>query len=72
MSTEDSKYYIEVNIPVNGDTEFVIAMDSSSKFVKTRCFGTMDNKEIRDEVCDVMEGTEYAFEMRAKKYHLSI
>ena len=60
------------NIPVNGDTEYVTSMDSASRFVKTKCTGTMDDKEIRDEICDVMEGTEYAFEMRAKKYHLNI
>lgn len=58
------------NIPVNGDSEFIISMDSASKYARVKCSGTMDNKKIRDEICDVMEGTEYAFEMRAKKYHL--
>ena len=47
-------------------------MDSESEYVKIKYHGTMDNKDIRDEVCNVMEGTEYAFEMRAKKYHLNI
>ena len=60
------------NIPVNGDSEFIISMDSASRYVKTKSSGTMDDKNIRDEICDVMEGTEYAFEMRAKKYHLNI
>lgn len=33
---------------------------------------TMDDTDIRKEICDVMEGTQYAFEMRAKKYHFRI
>lgn len=31
----------------------------------------LDDKDIRKEICDVMEGTQYAFEMRAKKYHFN-
>lgn len=60
------------NIPVNGDAEFVTSMDSESVYVKKKYDGTLDREEIRKEICDVMEGTEYAFEMRAKKYHLNI
>ena len=59
------------NIPVNGDAEHIVSMDSSSRYVKVGLTGTMDKKEIRDEICNVMEGTEHAFEMRAKKYHLN-
>lgn len=32
----------------------------------------MDDENIRKEICDVMEGTQDAFEMRAKKYHFKI
>lgn len=60
------------NIPVNGDADYITSMDSESEYVKVKHVGTMDSKDIRDEVCDVMEGTESAFEMRAKKYHLNI
>lgn len=59
------------NIPVNGDAENIVSMDSANRYVKIKCTGTMDAKQIRDEICDVMEGTEYAFEMRAKKYHIN-
>lgn len=59
------------NIPVNGDAENIVSMDSANRYVKIKCTGTMDDKQIRDEICDVMEGTEYAFEMRAKKYHIN-
>lgn len=58
------------NIPVNGDAEYITSMDSETRFVQVKNQGTLDKEEVRKEICDVMEGTEYAFEMRAKKYHL--
>ena len=58
------------NIPVNGDAEYVTSMDSDSVSVKKKCEGTLDQAEIRSEICDVMEGSEFAFSMRAHKYHL--
>lgn len=58
------------NIPVNGDAEYIISMDSESVFVKKKYEGTLDQAEIRSEICDVMEGSEFAFSMRAHKYHL--
>lgn len=60
------------NIPVNGDAEYIISLDSANRYVKVKCTGTMDDKDIRDEICDVMEGSEFAFGMRAKKYHMNI
>lgn len=60
------------NIPVNADAEYIISMNSESDEVSTKYFGTMDDQDIRKEVCDVMEGTKDAFEMRAKKYHFRI
>lgn len=43
-------------------------MDSSSKDFKVLVDGTIDHDSIKNEICDVMEGTEYAFDMRAKRY----
>jgi len=60
------------NIPVNGDAEYINSMDSDSVFVKKKYEGTLDKAEIRSEICDVMEGSEFAFSMRARKYHLQI
>lgn len=48
------------------------AMDSDTDLIKTKYQGTMDDGNIRKEICDVMEGTQNAFEMRAKKYHFRI
>lgn len=56
------------NIPVNGDAEYIISMDSESKSLKVLCSGTVEQPLIKKEICDVMEGTEQAFEMRSKRY----
>lgn len=58
------------NIPVNGDAEFVMAMDSQSKWLKISHKGTIEEKEIKEEICEVMEGGEPAFAMRAKRYNI--
>jgi len=60
------------NIPVNADAEYIVSMNSESELVDVNYDGTMDDKNIRKEICDVMEGTQFAFEMRAKKYHFKI
>ena len=60
------------NIPVNADAEYIVSMDSETESVAVKYEGTMDDTDIRKEICDVMEGTQYAFEMRAKKYHFRI
>lgn len=60
------------NIPVNGDAEYIVSMDSDTDKINTKFEGTMDDEVIRKEICDVMEGTQDAFEMRAKKYHFNI
>ena len=60
------------NIPVNGDSEYIISMDSETDIIQVNQTGTMDDESIRQEICDVMEGTKDAFEMRAKKYHFHI
>lgn len=60
------------NIPVNGDAEYIVSMNSETDRIRTKYKGTMDDINIRKEICDVMEGTKDAFEMRAKKYHFKI
>ena len=60
------------NIPVNGDSEYIISMDSETDIIQVNQTGTMDDESIRQEICNVMEGTKDAFEMRAKKYHFNI
>ena len=57
------------NICMNADPEMIIVMDSFSKFTKVKMQGSIDNDEIRCEICDVIEGSEEAFVRRARKYH---
>lgn len=56
------------NIPVNGDAEYILSMDSESKRVSILHQGTVEDKNIKKEICDVMEGSEHAFDMRSKRY----
>lgn len=56
------------NIPVNGDAEFIISMNSESKFLEVLHSGTVEQPHIKKEICDVMEGTEQAFDMRSRRY----
>ncbi|MBF0546684.1 MAG: PHP domain-containing protein [Candidatus Riflebacteria bacterium] len=56
------------NIPVNGDAEYIVSMDSESKKIRVLCTGTVELANIKKEICDVMEGSEFAFQMRAKRY----
>lgn len=56
------------NVPVNGDAEYIISMDTDSKILKVLHTGTVEQVRIKKEICDVMEGGEQAFEMRSKRY----
>ncbi|MBS6005868.1 MAG: PHP domain-containing protein [Clostridium baratii] len=56
------------NIPVNGDAELIISMNSASKSVDVLEAGTLENEKIKHEICSVMEGGESAFRMRASRY----
>lgn len=56
------------NIPVNGDAEYIISMDSESKYLKVLTSGSVDKSDIKKEICDVMEGSEAAFNMRSQRY----
>jgi ABC-type Mn2+/Zn2+ transport system ATPase subunit len=56
------------NIPVNGDAEYIHSMNSESKKLSVLHSGTVEDRIIKKEICDVMEGTEYAFDMRSKRY----
>lgn len=58
------------NIPVNGDAEYIISMDSESKSASILHSGTLEREEIKREICDVMEGSERAFKMRSDRYKL--
>lgn len=56
------------NIPVNGDAEYIVSMDTDSKTLKVLHTGTVEQVAIKKEICDVTEGGQQAFEMRSKRY----
>jgi energy-coupling factor transporter ATP-binding protein EcfA2 len=56
------------NIPVNGDSEVIIVMDSETKHLSPKFIGTIEEYKIKNAVCSIMEGGTDAFEMRSKRY----
>lgn len=58
------------NIPVNGDSELVIVMDSTTSDVQIDESGSIEDEVIKAKICTIMEGGTKAFEMRAKRYNI--
>jgi len=58
------------NIPVNGDSEYIVALDSNSNYINILTSGTLEENSLKTEICNVMEGGEDAFKMRSKRYNL--
>jgi type III restriction enzyme len=60
------------NLVVNGDSELVICCDYNETSNQTKgqikYEGSIDKKEIRDEITSIMEGGERAFKLRKEKY----
>lgn len=57
------------NIPVNGDSEWVIAMNSESQDIEILHAGPIEDQNVKDAICNIMEGGREAFELRAKRYN---
>jgi len=56
------------NIVVNGDAEMIYAFDFNHQcHVKKKESGSLQNQDVRDEVCKVMEGGKDAFERRYQR-----
>lgn len=56
------------NIPVNADAEYIISMSSDQDILKVLTTGTVDQDDMKKEICDVMEGGKGAFDMRYERY----
>ncbi len=56
------------NIPVNGDSEQIIVMNSETKYIDVKLTGSLETTQIKQEICNIMEGGIDAFEMRSKRY----
>lgn len=64
------------NIPVLGDAEGIFILDRNSNgkviFRKDKKAGCIEEKVIREGICEIMEGGEVAFKKREEKYLSSI
>lgn len=60
------------NIPVLGDAEGIIVLERNNQgkvtFRKNKKAGCIEERVIRDGICEIMEGGEDAFHKREKKY----
>jgi len=56
------------NIPVLGDAELIVALESQTRSIRINNQGSVDQQEVCDAVKHIMEGGEDAFRRRAEKY----
>lgn len=56
------------NIPVNGDSDYVISLDYKENGVEVHSSGSVEDKDVKKDIFDIMEGGETAFEIRSKRY----
>lgn len=55
------------NIVVHGDAELVISLEARAGQTHICCLGGLQEVEVRDEVCRVMEGGSDAFDLRYRR-----
>ena len=58
------------NIVVNGDAEIVFPLHVVRTETRVRQAANIQEKEVRDAICNTLEGGEKAFEQRFKRIHL--
>jgi hypothetical protein len=58
------------NIVVNGDAELVVALAARGGETQKECEGSLQERLVRDTICDVMEGGRKAFDERYRRIAL--
>jgi len=58
------------NMVVNGDAELVIALEARGGQTQSESDGSLQEKTVRDTICNVMEGGRKAFEQRYRRIAL--
>ena len=58
------------NIVVNGDAELVVALDARAGETQKECDGCMQERNVRDTICNIMEGGREAFQHRYRRIAL--
>jgi len=56
------------NIPVLGDSELIIVLDTKDEKCAVNNKGSIDKNDIKNDVKNIMEGGEEAFRIRTEKY----
>lgn len=60
------------NIVVNGDAELVVALAARGGQTQQEASGCLQDKAVRQTICEVMEGGEKAFEQRYRRIALEV
>lgn len=55
------------NIVVNGDSELIISLNQQAGSTNLLCAGGLHEREIRNSICEIMEGGRAAFKQRYKR-----
>ena len=55
------------NIVVNGDAELVVALAARGGETQIECEGSLQEQQVRDTICEIMEGGRKAFEDRYRR-----
>ena len=58
------------NIVVNGDAEMVFPLEVKGRETHLRRYASVQIKEVREAICDILEGGQHAFEQRYKRINL--
>ena len=58
------------NIVVNGDAEMVLALRVANGQTHVHSPASIQSHGIREKICDILEGGQWAFEQRYKRIHL--
>ena len=58
------------NIVVNGDAELVVALAARGRETQKECEGSLQEQQVRETICAVMEGGRKAFEDRYRRIAL--
>jgi energy-coupling factor transporter ATP-binding protein EcfA2 len=58
------------NIVVNGDAELVVALAARAGETQKECEGSLQERQVRDTICEVMEGGREAFAQRYRRIAL--
>ncbi|MDP3265785.1 MAG: hypothetical protein Q8M39_03040 [Sulfuricurvum sp.] len=57
------------NLVINADAEQVIIANNENEHISYKS-GAIENKEIREQICQILEGGESAFKNRERKYNI--